>query len=80
MENLLCHCENRSFQSIWTEKYMIILLKLTGFKPLCLLYNGSIAVLKQYNLKTHCSTSPGSFSAHIPLESLGKRDKKYRVC
>ena len=45
--------ENRTFTESWTEQYFFIMF---GDKPLCLLCNATVAVVKECNLKRHYTT------------------------
>ena len=45
--------ENRTFTENWTEQYFFIMF---GDKPLCLLCNATVAVVKECNLKRHYTT------------------------
>lgn len=45
--------ERRTFQEKWTQEYLFVIYK---EKPICLICNESVAVLKEYNLKRHYNT------------------------
>lgn len=53
--------EGRQFQEKWTEEFFFIL---KNGKPICLLCNESISVMKEFNIKRHYSTK------HATLHSL----------
>ncbi len=71
--------ENRQFQSEWTDKYLFVLPAATSNKPVCLLCNDCIAVMKEYNLKRHYTSNHGSFSASFPEGSEEQRGKVQRL-
>ena len=45
--------EDRTFQSAWTEKYFFVE---HYSKPVCLICQTSIAVMKEFNVKRHYET------------------------
>ena len=45
--------ENRQFQEIWTEKYFYVW---SHNKVVCLISKNSVAIAKEYNVKTHYET------------------------
>ena len=53
--------ENRNFNKGWTLKYLFILSTQPNSKPMCLLCNESLSVLKEYNVKHHFTTKHGGF-------------------
>uniref|UniRef100_A0A671WXQ4 DUF4371 domain-containing protein n=1 Tax=Sparus aurata TaxID=8175 RepID=A0A671WXQ4_SPAAU len=71
--------ENRQFQSEWTDKYLFILPAVTSTKPVCLLCNECMSVMKEYNLKRHYKSNHGSFSARFPEGSDERRSKIQRL-
>lgn len=70
--------ECRSFKDEWTPKYFFILFK---DKPLCLICNETIAVIKEFNLQRHFKTKHGTSTyaflseeaAKSKIESLSKQ-------
>ena len=60
--------ESRAFQNRWEAEYMFI--DIAG-KPVCLICGGSVAVIREFNLKRHYETK------HLEkLKDLNKRNKK----
>jgi hypothetical protein len=55
--------ENRLFKSEWTEKYLFTLPSATSSKPVCLVCNEAISMMKEYNVKRHYNSNHGSFAA-----------------
>jgi hypothetical protein len=66
--------ENRLFQDSWTENYLFVLSP-SGNKPVCLLCNESIAVVKQSNIKRHFEKKHATFNEQFPIASQIRKDK-----
>lgn len=69
------HLENCQFQSEWMDKYLFVLPAVTSNKQVFLLCSECIYVMKEYNVKRHCKSIHGSFSASFP-EGLEERRRK----
>lgn len=54
--------EHRSFQDKWTHLYLFVCV---GEKPICLVCNESISVVKEYNIKRHYESKHSSKFAHL---------------
>ena len=67
--------ENRQFNSEWTEKYLFTLPSAASSKPMCLLCNEAISVIKEYNVKRHYHSNHGSFASTYPAGSEERRKK-----
>ncbi|XP_069828996.1 zinc finger BED domain-containing protein 5-like [Dendropsophus ebraccatus] len=61
--------ENRDFKSEWTDKYCFILTNAAQPKPLCLICNETVALIKSSNVKRHYETKHRSFEQNYPLNS-----------
>ncbi|KAM9307699.1 general transcription factor II-I repeat domain-containing protein 2B-like [Gastrophryne carolinensis] len=60
--------ENRDFKEEWTEKYCFILIA-THSKPMCLICNETVALVKSSNVKRHYETKHKSFEQQYPPNS-----------
>ena len=59
--------ENRNFDKDWTLKYLFILSTEPNSKPMCLLCNECLLVLKEYNVKHRFTTKHGYFGRSYPI-------------
>ena len=57
--------ENRQFNDEWTEKYAFI-LPLSSTKPMCLICQKTVALVKSQNVKRHYVTEHSSFKRDFP--------------
>ena len=64
--------ENRTFQSSWTDEFLFVMPK---DRPVCLLCNESVAVVKQLNLKRHFETKHATFNTQYSIGSQIRKDK-----
>ena len=60
--------ENRQFEEEWTEKFAFILPP-TSTRPMCLICQETIAVMKISNLKWHYETKHRNFEETFPQNS-----------
>lgn len=58
--------ENRRFNPAWTDKYVFILPPSPNAKPMCLLCNECVAVLKDYNVRRHHIEKHAAFRTNFP--------------
>ncbi len=65
--------ENRAFQAAWTDNFLFVMTR--GDRPVCLICNEIIAVLKQSNLKRHFDKKHGTFNDQFPPGSQIRKDK-----
>lgn len=63
--------ECRQFQEKWTDEYYFF--SMHNGKPVCLLCNESISVLKEFNIKRHYSTK------HITQHTLTGQLRKDKI-
>lgn len=63
--------ECRAFKDEWTQKYFFTLYK---DKPLCLICNETIAVIKEFNIQRHFKTKHNS-STYASLSEGERRSK-----
>lgn len=63
--------ECRQFQEKWTDEYYFFIMH--NGKPVCLLCNESISVLKEFNIKRHYSTK------HITQHTLTGQLRKDKI-
>uniref|UniRef100_A0A3Q2FJ59 SPIN-DOC-like zinc-finger domain-containing protein n=1 Tax=Cyprinodon variegatus TaxID=28743 RepID=A0A3Q2FJ59_CYPVA len=68
--------ENRWFNSAWTKKYLFTLLLTANAKPMCLLCNKSISVLKDYNLRRHHIEKHPTFCVTFPKGPAERAEKE----
>jgi len=66
--------ENRQFKDEWTEKYAFILPP-TSTKPMCLICQETVALVKSGNLKRHYETKHSYFEATFPQNSALRTTK-----
>lgn len=64
--------ECRSFKDEWTQKYFFILFK---DKPLCLICNETVSVVKEFNIQRHFKTKHGSSM----YASLSEEDIQFQI-
>lgn len=64
--------ENRVFNQEWTEQFLFIC---NEKKPLCLICQESISVVKKSNLKRHYETNHNNFEGKYPLGSNARGDQ-----
>lgn len=48
--------DNCRFNNEWTNKYSFIILTVPNAKPMCLLCNECVSVVKEHNMKRHFET------------------------
>ena len=70
--------ENRSFKEEWTQQYAFILPP-SGSKPLCLICNESIALVKICNLKRHYDAKHRKFESMYPQKTEERKNKIDRL-
>ena len=66
--------ENRQFKDEWTEKYAFILPP-ASTKPMCLICQETVALVKSGNLKRHYETKHDYFEATFPQNSAVRTTK-----
>lgn len=67
--------ENRHFNPAWTDKYCFILPPTPNAKPMCLLCNDCVAVLKEYNVRRHDLEKHPTFGVNFPEGSQQRASK-----
>ena len=67
--------ENRRFNPAWTEKYLFILPPNPIAKPMCLICNECVAVLKDYNVRRHHIDKHSKFRSSFPEGSQDRAAK-----
>ena len=71
--------ENRNFKEKWVNQFAFILHPKT-LKPLCLICNSTIAIIKLDNIRRRYQTKHGtSFDANYPMESNKQKEKVKRM-
>lgn len=60
--------ENREFKTEWTDKYAFV-LPAGSTKPMCLICNETVALVKSGNVKRHYETKHGHFEQNYPQNS-----------
>ena len=70
--------ENRQFKKEWTEKCAFILPP-TSTRPMCLICQETIAVMKISNLKRHYEAKYRNFEETFPLNSEVRTTKFYTL-
>ena len=70
--------ENRSFKKEWTQQYAFILPP-TSSKPLCLICNESVALVKSSNLKRHYETKHSKFEGMYQQKTEERKNKIDRL-
>ena len=68
-------CENRVFNEEWTDKYVFIMPSFVNAKPLCLICNESVSVLKEYNIRRHHESKHANFKLGFPLKTEARKKK-----
>uniref|UniRef100_A0A3Q0RPI0 SPIN-DOC-like zinc-finger domain-containing protein n=1 Tax=Amphilophus citrinellus TaxID=61819 RepID=A0A3Q0RPI0_AMPCI len=68
--------ENRGFNPAWTDQYVFILPQ--RLKPLCLICNESLSVLKEYNIRRHHVEKHRAFGTAFP-EGTEERVTKVQI-
>ena len=66
--------ENRFFKEEWTQQYAFILPP-TSSKPLCLICNESVALVKSSNLKRHYETKHSKFEGMYQQKTEERKNK-----
>ena len=61
--------ENRCFNETWTTKYAFILPAAINAKPMCVICNECVSVLKEYNIRRHYEQNHQSFAKSYPIDS-----------
>ncbi len=67
--------ENRQFNPAWTDKYLFILPPHPNAKPMCLICNECVAVLKDYNMRRHHVEKHQTFHTNFPEGSQERAAK-----
>ena len=67
--------ENRRFNPAWTDKYLFILPPNPNAKPMCLICNECVAVLKDYNVRRHHIEKHPTFRSNFPEGSKERAAK-----
>ncbi len=67
--------ENCQFNPAWTDKYLSILPPHPNAKPMCLICNECIAVLKDYNMRRHHVEKHQTFHTNFPEGSQERAAK-----
>lgn len=67
--------ENRQFSPEWTDLYCFTLPSRAGAKPMCLICNQTVALIKSSNIKRHYDTKHKSFAENFPLRSDLRKSK-----
>ena len=68
--------ENHRFNPACTDKYLFILPSHSNAKPMCLICNECVAVLKDYNVRRHHIEKHQTFRANFPE---GSRERAAKV-
>ena len=66
--------ENRKFKTEWTDKYAFV-LPLGSTKPMCLICNETVALVKSGNVKRHYETKYAHFEQNYPQNSEARARK-----
>uniref|UniRef100_A0A8C4T636 HAT C-terminal dimerisation domain-containing protein n=1 Tax=Erpetoichthys calabaricus TaxID=27687 RepID=A0A8C4T636_ERPCA len=62
--------ENRSFQKSWTEDFFFILPDQPNARPMCIIYQETVSVIKSSNVKRHFETKHAEYyNANYPPKS-----------
>ncbi|KAI2646908.1 SCAN domain-containing protein 3 [Labeo rohita] len=67
--------ENRKFNPAWTDKYLFILPPHPNAKPMCLICNECVGVLKDYNVRRHHVEKHHTFRTNFPEGSQERAAK-----
>ena len=60
--------KNREFKTKWTDKYAFV-LPVGSTKPMCLICNETVALVKSGNVKRHYETKHAHFEQKYPQNS-----------
>src|SRR4029434_2845531 len=60
--------KNREFKTEWTDKYAFV-LPVESTKPMCLICNKTVALVKSGNIKHHYETKHAHFEQNYPQNS-----------
>ena len=71
--------ENRQFNKEWTDKWLFV-LPVGGMKPMCLICNATVAVVKSSSVKRHYETThKARFDVKFPPGCSARKDKVARL-
>ena len=71
--------ENRQFNQEWTDKWLFV-LPVGGMKPMCLICNATVAVVKSSSLKRHYETThKARFDVKFPPGCSARKEKVSRL-
>ena len=66
--------ENRAFKPEWTHLYLFIMTP-DERKPICLICNETLLIVKEYNFRRHFETRHPSFNNLYPIKSSSRQSK-----
>ena len=71
--------QNRQFNKEWTDKWLFV-LPVGGMKPMCLICNATVAVVKSSSVKRHYETThKARFDVKFPPGCSARKEKVARL-